>query len=235
VLVASIAGYHVVDHRRIPERWHAAAHAAVAAAVLAAGRGLGLSWEELGLHHRHAAAGTRLATAHAVGPVVGLLAASTLPWVEDALADPRVADLPAREVGRRALIDIPIGTAVYEEVVFRGVLLGLLRRHGSDAVAVAGSSALFGLWHVLPALADRQHNPTVAGRPAPVTVGATVASTALAGAWFAAIRLRSGSLLAPILLHAGVNVAGLLAATVVDRRRTRRRDVPPSRSPEPRD
>jgi membrane protease YdiL (CAAX protease family) len=169
-------------------------------------------------------------------PVGALLGASLVPGVADALVDPRAADLPAAELAWRTLIDIPIGTAVYEEVVFRGVLLGLLRTHASDAAAVTGSSALFGLWHVLPALTDREHNPVAADRHPAVTVGATVAATTLAGAWLAHLRLRTGSLLAPVVAHAATNVAGLWAATIADRRQTSARSVPsPLPTSEPRD
>lgn len=218
-LVAAVATYHVVDHRRIPERLHPFVHAVAAGAVLAAGRRLGLSWDELGLRSDRVGAGTRTGSTHLAPPAVGLMAASTLPWVEDLLADPRAGGLSGAEIGRRALFDIPIGTAVYEEVLFRGVLLGLLRHHTTDRLAVVVSSALFGAWHILPALADRRHNPAAASQPAPITVTATILSTMVAGAWFAHLRLRSGSLVAPILVHGGINVAGLLAATIVDRRR----------------
>ena len=123
MLVASIAGYHVVDHHRIPERWHTALHALVAGAVVEAGRRLGLSWEELGLHRRHLRPGTATGARHATLPVLGLLGASTLPWVEELLEDPRASSLTNAELRRRVLLDIPIGTALYEEIVFRGVLL----------------------------------------------------------------------------------------------------------------
>ena len=59
----------------------------------------------------------------------------------------------------RGLVEIPIGTAVYEEVVFRGVILGLALRRLPPLPATLVTSALFGLWHVLPSLRDREHNP----------------------------------------------------------------------------
>jgi membrane protease YdiL (CAAX protease family) len=243
-LVAAVAGYHVVDHRRIPERWHPAAHAVAAGVVAGAGRRLGLSWSAMGLAAADGPAGLRAGAAHAVIPVAGLLGASALPGIADALVDPRAADLPPGELARRTLVDIPVGTAVYEEVVFRGVLLGLLRDCTTDAVAVATTSALFGLWHVLPALTDRQHNPVAAERHVAITVGATVAATALAGAWLAQLRLRSGSLVAPIIAHAATNVAGLWAATIAHRRQRASSPSSPSSpvpapptavSPDPRD
>lgn len=43
-------------------------------------------------------------------------------------------------------VDIAVVPALSEELMFRGVLLGSLRRYG-DGFAVAGSAILFGLWH----------------------------------------------------------------------------------------
>lgn len=37
---------------------------------------------------------------------------------------------------------------VYEEIIFRGVVLGFFERHYGKVRAVVGTSALFGLWHV---------------------------------------------------------------------------------------
>ena len=48
---------------------------------------------------------------------------------------------------------IPLGTVIPEEFAFRGVLWGLLRRSAGRGVATAVSSAMSGVWHVLPALA----------------------------------------------------------------------------------
>ena len=48
-----------------------------------------------------------------------------------------------------SLARIPVGTAVFEEVAFRGVLPGLIARTTTEPAAVGLSSLLFGLWHVL--------------------------------------------------------------------------------------
>ncbi len=48
----------------------------------------------------------------------------------------------------RVGFSIPLGTAVFEEVAFRGVLFGLLMRRRGTATAIWLSSALFGLYHI---------------------------------------------------------------------------------------
>ena len=69
-------------------------------------------------------------------------------------ADDRVRAESRREVAYETLARIPIGTALFEEVAFRGVLTGLLLRTMAAGPAYAVSSAVFGLWHVLPTLRD---------------------------------------------------------------------------------
>jgi hypothetical protein len=55
--------------------------------------------------------------------------------------------------------------AAAEEIAFRGALLGLLLRRHRRATAVASSSLLFGLWHLLPTLpAMRRTRSSPAGR-----------------------------------------------------------------------
>ena len=78
------------------------------------------------------------------------------------------------------------------------------------------SSALFGLWHVLPALGGGAANESVAGivgdgvAGTALRVAGTVIFTGLAGVLLCELRARSGSLLAPILLHWAVNAFGEL-------------------------
>ena len=57
------------------------------------------------------------------------------------------------------MVRIPLGTAVAEETIFRGAVLGLLTQRHPRARAVAVSSALFGCWHVLPTLDTLALNP----------------------------------------------------------------------------
>ena len=47
---------------------------------------------------------------------------------------------------------IPLETALAEEIIFRGVLLGLGLRTRPRLGAVVSSSIWFGLWHVYPTL-----------------------------------------------------------------------------------
>jgi uncharacterized protein len=115
---------------------------------------------------------------------------------------------------------IPLGTALPEEVIFRGALLGVLSRQRSRASAVAISSLAFGLWHVAPALRRIKTTPVLAARSRTqkaAWVAATVGVTSAVGALFAVLRYRSRSLVAPWMVHTAANVTGfaggLLAAS----------------------
>ncbi|OZF08417.1 CPBP family intramembrane metalloprotease [Rhodococcus sp. 15-1154-1] len=88
------------------------------------------------------------------------------------------------------LFRIPIGTVVTEELVFRAVF---------DDVSPSLSPVFFGLWHIHPA------------RAAGDSVLGTVAGTYLAGLLFSWLRHRGG-VLAPMILHYGVNASGAVLA-----------------------
>jgi membrane protease YdiL (CAAX protease family) len=122
-------------------------------------------------------------------------------------------------VAYRVLLRIPVGTVLWEEVAFRGVLHAALCRELPPGAAAAAGAALFGIWHVHPTSAAIRANApggSAAGRRIGVLLGCT--GTAAAGALFTWLRQRSGSILAPALLHLAANSGGLLAAVAADRR-----------------
>lgn len=113
---------------------------------------------------------------------------------------------PGSVAARRALVDVPFGTVLLEELAFRGVVLALLVREIGTPWAVVVSSLLFGLWHVLGAWDTRS------------SVLGTVAATTGAGAVFALLRVGIGSLLPPAALHWALNGFGTAAGWHVTRR-----------------
>lgn len=132
-----------------------------------------------------------------------------------ALFDDERARLDTDALWQTALIRIPVGTVLFEEVAFRGVLLGSMLRVTSTRRAVLWSSIVFGVWHIPPTIVALQLNDlppwTATGL---AMIGAGVIVTGLGGALFSALRLRSGSLLAPMLAHIATNSLALLAARV---------------------
>ena len=117
-------------------------------------------------------------------------------------------------------VRIPLGTVLLEEVAFRGALPAVFAKQMSTFRAVVIASALFGLWHVLPSLGGGAANAAIAdvvGGDAAGTalrVAVTVVSASVAGVVLCWLRLRSGSLLAPILAHWTVNGLGVIVAVL---------------------
>lgn len=220
-LVASIGVFHVVDHELVHERWHVLSHATAGLVAGGAALALGATPDDQGWSPAAAGRGLRTGGLIAAGLGAGFAVVAAFPASDPLFADPRVDDAPRRDLARRALLDIPLGTAVYEELVFRSALLGLALRRFSPPVAVGLTSLVFGLWHVLPAIEDRRRDERVAARPVVATVVPTVIGTTVAGVGFASLRLWTGSVLAPILVHAATNVGALVASGATRRRRRR--------------
>lgn len=181
----------------------------VAAVLLVAARGRGLTLEALGLGVGDLPAGLAWGAGTGLVVAVGLSVALVVPRLRPLLRDPRVDGLSRADLAGLALLRIPLGTVLLEEVAFRGVLLAAWAREQPLLVAVGVSSVVFGLWHIVPTkilTAER------GGRNG--TVAAGVALTALAGALFCWLRIVSGSLVAPVLLHLATNSLGALIAWV---------------------
>lgn len=181
----------------------------VAVLLLGIGRAAGLSWTDIGLGRGALLGGIRWGGAGVALITAGYALALALPFARAAAeAAPSI-----RTTLFNALVDVPVGTVILEEVAFRGVLWALLSRDHGPVVATAVSSVLFGLWHVLPTLGSSEgvRVPTMLadgflGRL--VWVLLNVLATGAAGVVFCELRRRSGSLLAPMLVHWALNGVG---------------------------
>lgn len=204
---------------RLPDRLYVAAKLAAASAALGlAGRG-GADLDDLGLRPEHLrpGAGAGLVAAAAIAGALGLGAATSAG--RDAMASMSPAE-EGRSPAGMALVRIPLGTALAEELLFRSALLGLLLRRTSSRRAAGWSSLAFGLWHVPPAAAAYGSGRTFGSAVALGSGGhvlASVLATAAAGRVLAELRLRSGSVLAPVLAHLAANDLGLLGARAATR------------------
>jgi membrane protease YdiL (CAAX protease family) len=136
------------------------------------------------------------------------------------VADERFAGISRAALAYRALVRIPLGTALPEELIFRGVLFGLLLPEGQLQAAL-WSSLVFGLWHIAPAYNRMEANGRVAGTGRYALAGAlaaAVAATGAAGLAFTWLRVATGGIAAPLVLHATVNSLGMIAAHRANRR-----------------
>jgi len=211
--LAVLAAWNLLVRARIDdERFRAAAAAALGVIVLCIGIAGGRSRAELGLSAARLPAGMRWGggAALAVGLVLSL--AALIPATRHLLADPR-AEVSGADMLIAALVTIPLGTVLLEECAFRGTLLALLLPRVGRLRAAAATATLFGLWHLPPIVAG-SHDGILSMLSA--CAGVFVV-TAAAGAVFAWLRLRSGSLLAAGLAHVATNSGALIVAWAVAR------------------
>jgi membrane protease YdiL (CAAX protease family) len=136
-----------------------------------------------------------------------------VPALRPILEDDRVADIGVGLLAYRALVRIPLGTALLEELAFRGVLFAAWRRRSGTFTAAVGSSLVFGLWHIRPTYDLLAANDVSGGAAVDaLAVAAAVVTTAAAGGFFVWLRVRGESLAAPFVAHAGVNALAIVAA-----------------------
>jgi len=209
VVVVVLVAHNLVGNLLLPSSLYVPVNLLVAAALLLLARADGISAEELGLDRSALARGATVGLAAFLVVTAVLLLGAAVPSTRRVFADQRAADLAGPAVAYQALVRIPLGTVVLEEVAFRGVLLAALTRATSTSAAVVWSSAVFGLWHIVPTIEALRTNDVDSRF---VGVAAAVVVTAVAGAGFAALRLHSGSLVAPALAHVATNSVALVIA-----------------------
>ena len=213
--IGVLATANVLAHRVVPRAAAAVAGGKVAGLAVIA-RGAGLTTAELGLDRHRWASGGRWGAGAAGLVAAGYAVVLAVPTTRAAIPG---SGTPWCRAAFRATVVIPLTTVLPEEFAFRGVLPALLTRRFGARPAGILTAGLFGLWHVLPGLAGGgAANDAVTGvlgadrRAAVVRVGGTVLVTTGGGLVLGEVRRRSGSLLAPILLHWAINGLGELIA-----------------------
>ncbi len=191
---------------------------AVAVVLVGLARRMGLTWHDLGLspHTWRKGAVYGGVALLVVGAVYAI--GALLPLTSSMFLDVRY-NIAIGSALFVALVVIPVKTVLLEEIAFRGVLFGLFKHRFGMAWAAGVSSALFGLWHILPALGLDNQNKALDAATGPgsqaLVVAGVVVFTALAGVVFAELRRRSGSILASVGLHWATNGLGVLLSSVL--------------------
>jgi len=214
-----VYGYVIVEV--VPEALYVPVNLAAAGVLLALAHRAGASWDALGLAPDKLRSGARWGLASAV-PIAAVVATGVaLTLTRPYFVEARFADMTAAALLYQLLVRIPLGTALSEELIFRGGLLGYYGRRHPFWRAALMSSFVFGLWHILPSLGSVSSNAagetlsSTAARAA--GVAGTVVATGAAGLVFCWLRKRSGSVLAPVITHASLNGLAVLGGLVVAR------------------
>jgi uncharacterized protein len=214
LVIAVLAAVNVVDHI-VPgsSLWLGPP---VACVLLLGARLRGLGRVELGLGAAEARRGVRWGAAIILLVAVVFTVGVLVPLSRSAFLDSRYHE----SVGRGlldALVVIPLGTVLLEEIAFRSVLWGVLRVQLAPVWVVTITSVLFGTWHVLPSLhlssANKGVGAVFAGAGSAgqaLSVFGTVCFTAIGGAVFGELRRRTGSVVTSMAAHWATNGLGVL-------------------------
>ncbi len=201
-----LAAYNISVNELLARPYHWIAAVATGSFLVAAASSRGISRAEMGLERRDLRRGVRYGLGAATVAVVVIAGIAVIPATRTQFDNPDFESIELPLVLWEVLVRIPALTAGFEELAFRGVLLAVLVGRFVAKVAVGIQSVLFGLWHILP---------TVGPGVTSTDVVVAVVFTTAAGVLFGVLRRRSGSLVAPLILHAAVNSTTFLAAWIV--------------------
>lgn len=207
VFIAAILLYGFVLARCIRDRFHIVANAIMSVAAIAYGLWQGIDFAAMGLSIQFIIPGLVIAILASLAVVAGTAIATLIPPLHKLITIPRLAR--PGSIAYQTAVRIPLSTALSEEVLFRGVLLGLLVVHSPTIVALITCSLVFGVWHALPSMRDHHK----------LAVLPIIFATAVAGSLFCWLRLLAGSILAPWLLHWTINASGLLAVHIIHKQK----------------
>lgn len=219
-LIGGIAVYNVVQNTLLTDRGYVVGNVLVAAGALSWARRSDIGWSELGLDPESMVEG--LATGAAVGTAAAVLTLA----IQDSrptralFDDERLTGIDRAEMWHRLLVRFPLGTALFEEVLFRGVLPAAFPNRPVWQQELI-SAGVFAVWHIIPTsqtvAANREGRSLAPGRKATAVVGGSLAA-GLAGLGFSALKRVSSSLAAPWLAHATINGLTLALAMRANRR-----------------
>jgi membrane protease YdiL (CAAX protease family) len=217
ILAVALYG-NVIANEVLAPAWYVPFNLGILVVTLFIARRAGTTWTSMGLRSDRFRRGLRVGLVVVTGVVVVAAILLALPIAREVARDERIVERSIWLSMYHAFVRIPLGTALYEEVLFRGVIFGMLVRRYSPLVSAVWSSLLFGLWHLLPAFDVLETNPVgdvFSGASGTVwaLVGA-VAATFLVGLAFQWIRLFANSVVAPILVHIGTNSVAIISAVV---------------------
>lgn len=214
--VALLAVSTVLTNRVLPGWAYPVTGAATAMALIVLARRNGLSLAAIGLDRATFRRSALFGLTGFAVVLIGFAVAVAVPALRGLFHDGRIGSPGFGQLLWLALIRIPLGTVLLEEVAFRGVLPALLGagkrwRWGP----VLGAAGLFGLWHLLPSLALMRNtavHATFGGLPLAVVSLLAMLAAAGAGVLLHWWRHTGRGLTAPMMIHLATNSGGLVFA-----------------------
>jgi len=213
-VLVSLAAYNIVQNTLLRKRGYVIGNLAATGIALSWARRSGLEWDDLGMDPKHLAKGIALGTLASAAASGSAVAVRNHQTVQTVLDDERLRGLASGEIRYRLMVRFPLGTALFEEVLFRGVLPAVFR-HQASARADLISAGAFAAWHVIPAaraVASNSKGRSLSRNRKTILVLAGSAAAGLAGLSLSTMRRASSSLAAPWMTHATFNVLAFLKA-----------------------
>ena len=227
-VAAAVLVYGILIAKKIPPKFHFVSNLSFAGLLLIVASSLGLSFTEAGISFSTLLPGLWVGILASIGILFVAYVLTSLPFLKKYfLSQHSILRAKPSQIAYETAVRIPFSTALSEEILFRGVLLGIFLQFYSSLMAVILSSLLFGLWHVFPTINSINSEvylskADVSSRLRLLRISATVATTALAGVFFAWLRLISGSIIAPWMAHWTINSSGVLTVLFVRSREGRK-------------
>ncbi len=162
------------------------------------------SLAELGLHPgsapRSALFGVVLSVVAAIPPVLFIVLAPL--FNGDPVDAPEITERSGAGMAYFLLFRQPVGTALFEEVAFRGVLFGAWQRAGGDRLAMLVTAGAFSLWHLVISSRTVAVSGVVDHGPAIVAgVAVSLAGLFAGGLIFGYLRWHTRSIAAAAVAH----------------------------------
>lgn len=220
VLIVLILLYSTVLYGAVKARFHLLLNVGITLLAIMLGISFGLTFEDMGLAFNKILPGLSIAFIAAFLIVLGTLIIAMIPFLRKFFLGDDLANASGKLITYEATIRVPLGTALIEEVLFRGVLLGLLLQHNSILISVLISSVIFGLWHILPTISMLENNKIIAKANRDLkhrhyaSIIGVVLITTTAGIFFSWLRIISNSIIAPWLVHWSINSSGMLGIAI---------------------
>lgn len=218
--IVALALYaNVISNEILGEFWHIPFQLGILAIALVIARRAGTTWTSLGLRRDRLSRGAKVGGVLIGIIAIGILVGVAVPATRELFRDEKIADASIGWVLFQALVRIPLATALYEEVLFRGIVFGMLVRRHTPLLAGIVTSLLFGFWHILPTLDTMNTNPAGDLFTGWIGIGiaivGSVIGTAVAGVGFLLVRLYANSTVAAVVAHIGTNSVAMLGALAV--------------------
>lgn len=204
-LTVALFALRVAVEYILPPKWHFSTNVLAAFAAVTWADYNGLSLRDIKLRPEFSWLDLSLILGAILACYVILYASTKITFFRNFYLSNGTSSMSRRKIIKETAWRIPMGTALTEEVMFRGVLLGAFMMVLDATWSVVWSGIIFGFWHAFGPLKAGGSIPAILKR----TTGHIVA-TSLGGMLMGVLCLWSSSVIMPWLFHWTLNASGML-------------------------